>query len=155
MPSTKSIKQRIRSVKNIAQITKAMEVVSATKMRKAQMHALSSRPYAVASFQLLRNLLTRVSVRPPLLVLRPVASSLLCVVTSDKGLAGGFNARVLERVERHIEKYRRSQIPVHMITVGRKAKEHFEKNIPLVYSWIGFGDYYTGSETVPVADVML
>src|SRR3989344_7793644 len=95
MPSIKTIKQRIKSVKSTSQITKAMEVVSATKMRRSQEFAIKARPYAVASLELMHNLLRRSPVRPALLKSRPVKKSALIVVTSDKGLAGPFHTNVL------------------------------------------------------------
>lgn len=102
MSSTKQIKQRIKSVKNTAQITKAMEVVSATKMRKSQEFAIRARPYAVASLEMLKNMFSRTPALPPLLRKREVKKSTLLVVTSDKGLAGAFNANVLKRTEKWI-----------------------------------------------------
>ncbi|MBI2053222.1 MAG: F0F1 ATP synthase subunit gamma, partial [Candidatus Sungbacteria bacterium] len=77
MSSVKAIKQRIKSVKNTSQITKAMEVVSATKMRKAQQFALSARPYAVASLEIAENLLshTPTKLMPPLFIPREIKKS--------------------------------------------------------------------------------
>ena len=99
MPSTKTIKQRIKSVKNTSQITKAMEVVSATKMRRSQGFALAARPYAVVSLEMLKNLIARTpeNILPLLLKARKVEKSVLLVVTSDKGLAGAFNSNVIKR----------------------------------------------------------
>ena len=152
MPSTKVIKQRIKSVKNTAQITKAMEVVSATKMRKAQGFALSARPYAVASLEMLKNLLARTPVLPPLLQKRVVKKSALLVVTSDKGLAGAFNANVLRKAEALV----RRKNDTALITVGKKAKEYFERrNISILKSFWGFGDYSGLQETLPVANTVM
>lgn len=151
MASTKAIKQRIKSVKNTAQITKAMEVVSATKMRKAQGFALSARPYAVASLEMLKNLLARTPVLPPLLQKREVKKSALLVVTSDKGLAGAFNANVLRKAEA-----RAQQPAVTLITVGKKARDYFERRkAPVLKNFWGFGDYSTLPETLPVADMII
>jgi F-type H+-transporting ATPase subunit gamma len=79
MQSLRDIKRRMRSVKNIAQITKAMEVVSMTKMRRSQMFALAARPYALASLDMLQNLLamTPENKLPALLSTRPIKNSLL------------------------------------------------------------------------------
>lgn len=109
MPSVKSIQQRIKSVKNTRQITKAMEAVSATKMRRAQRSALDGRPYALAALEMLRNVMQRTEYRPELLAEREVSRAVLVVVTSDKGLAGAFNASVLRKAEAwivgHSQKY--------------------------------------------------
>ncbi|MBI2640518.1 MAG: F0F1 ATP synthase subunit gamma [Candidatus Sungbacteria bacterium] len=135
MTSTKSIKQRIKSVKNTSQITKAMEVVSATKMRKSQGFAVSARPYAAASLELMKNLLIRTPSLPPLLQARPVRTSALLVVTSDKGLAGAFNT---------------------LITVGKKSRDFLERRgHPIQDSFWGFGDYSTLEQTLPVAETLL
>src|SRR3989344_6972630 len=124
MPSTKSLKQRIRSVKNTAQITKAMEAVSATKMRKSQEFALKARPYAVASLEMLKNILARTNVLPPLLSSRQIKTSLLLVVTSDKGLAGAFNSNLLKLAENWVENKRRADQSFLLVTVGKKAREY-------------------------------
>ena len=109
MASTKAVKQRIKSVKNTAQITKAMEVVSATKMRKSQQFALAARPYAVASLEMAKNLLKRTPEKllPALLREREIQRRALLVVTSDKGLAGAFNTNVLRRADLWIAEQKR------------------------------------------------
>lgn len=156
MPSTKQIKQRIKSTKNTAQITKAMEVVSATKMRKAQEFALSARPFAVASLEMLENLIKRTPVLPPLLQKREVKNSLLLVVTSDKGLAGAFNANILKKADQWIEKKRAQESHFSLVTVGKKAKEYFERRrIPITQSFWGFGDYSQIEDTMPIAEMIL
>lgn len=156
MTSTKSIKQRIKSVKNTSQITKAMEVVSATKMRKAQEFAVRARPYAAASLELLRNLLSRTPALPPLLMARPVKTSVLLVVTSDKGLAGAFNANVLKKAEAWAENKKMSGASYSLITVGKKSRDYFEKRgHPIQESFWGFGDYSTLEQTLPVAQTVL
>jgi F-type H+-transporting ATPase subunit gamma len=172
MPSPKAIKQRIKSTKRTAQITKAMEVVSATKMRKAQEFALSARPFAVASLEMLENLIKRtpmlVGELPPLLQKREIRNSLLLVVTSDKGLAGAFNANVLKKAEQWIEARRLLKSNFNrdyaLITVGKKAKEYFSarggsasggERYPILKSFWGFGDYRKLEDTLPVAELVL
>ena len=156
MPSTKEIKRRIKSVKNTSQITKAMEVVSATKMRKSQSFALASRPYAVASLEMLSNLLERTSLSPPLLRKRTIKNSALLVVTSDKGLAGAFNANVLRTAEMWLDSKNESGQELNLITVGKKAKEYFERRrIEIQRSFSGFGDFFTLAETLPIAETVI
>ena len=158
MPSTRDIKRRIRSVKNTSQITKAMEVVSATKMRKSQQFALSARPYAVTSLEMLKNLFLRTpeSHIPPLLTARPIQNSLVVVITSDKGLAGAFNANMLKKAEAMLAEYKVLRRPYILVTVGKKAKEYFERrNEPIREAHIGYGDYATPEETQPIADMMI
>ncbi len=152
MPSIKTIKQRIKSVKSTSQITKAMEVVSATKMRRSQEFALRARPYAIASLELMHNLLRRSPARPPLLKSRPVKKSALLVITSDKGLAGAFNANVLRRAE----EWHRLHPGSAIFTVGKKAREYFERRgIPLLKSYSEFGDFTELAQTLPIADRLI
>lgn len=156
MSSTKSIKQRIKSVKNTSQITKAMEVVSATKMRKSQDFAIRARPYAAASLEMLKNLLSRTPVLPALLQERTVKNSILLVITSDKGLAGAFNANVLKKAEKWITEKRLLKSDFTLITVGKKARDHFQKrNVPVQESFWGFGDYSSLKDTLPVAKTIM
>src|SRR3989344_4891031 len=100
MESTQSIKRRIKAVINTAQITKAMEMVSANKMRRSQEAALASRPYALAALALLSELSRRAPVLPPLMEKRETKSTLVLVVTGDKGLAGSLNSNVFRRFEK-------------------------------------------------------
>lgn len=156
MPSTKLIKQRIKSVKNTSQITKAMEVVSATKMRRSQEFALRARPYAVASLEMMQNVLRRTLLLPALLQRRAVKNSALLVVTSDKGLAGAFNANVLKKAEIWTENKKAAGALYALIIVGKKAKEYFEhRGHPIARIFRDFGDYSTLDETLPVADAIL
>lgn len=150
--AVKAITRRIKSVKNTAHITKAMEVVSATKMRRSQGFALRARPYAVAALEMLKNTLSRISVLPPLLRERPIRTSALLVIASDKGLAGAFNANVLRKAETFIRTDNNSK-NFAFITVGKKARDYFERrSISCDKSFLGFGDYSDLQETLPVAD---
>jgi F-type H+-transporting ATPase subunit gamma len=118
MPSTRDIRRRIRSVKNTAQITKAMQMVAAAKMRKAQQAALAGRPYAT----LMNEVLGEVSgsagdFTHPLMEKREVRKRALIVVSSDKGLCGGLNSNLL----REAAKFDRNT--TIFITAGRKASQ--------------------------------
>lgn len=166
MASAKDIKRRIRSVKNTSQITKAMEVVSATKMRRSQTAALSGRPYAVAALDILSNISRRMSSQRTDQAVsgRWLAVSaggrrgtngrvLLAVITSDKGLAGAFNSNVLRLVERWRREHDGEAFDV--ATVGKKARDYFmARGIAPVASFTGFGDYAVRLETEPLADVL-
>ncbi len=119
MPSTRDIRRRIKSVKNTAQITKAMQMVAASKMRKAQDGALAGRPYA----QLMNGVLAEVSASAgefthPLLDKREIKTRGLIVVSSDKGLCGALNTNLLREVGRYD-----AATTVH-ITAGRKASQY-------------------------------
>ena len=100
MPSTRDIRRRIKSVRNTAQITKAMQMIAAAKMRKAQQRALDARPYA----RMLNRVLVSLSKHTedelhPLLQIRPVKHTLVYVVSTDKGLCGGLNTNLLREVQ--------------------------------------------------------
>lgn len=157
MPSAKAVKQRIRSVKNTAQITKAMEVVSATKMRRSQEFAIKARPYAIASLNLLRNLVAKTKELPGILEKREKKECYgLLVVTSDKGLAGALNANVIRKAEAWIKVRRANNENIILVAVGKRAKDYFEhKGVPIHKSFWGFGDMISLEETLPVADVLI
>lgn len=126
MASLRDIRKRIRSTKNTQQITKAMKMVSAAKLRKAQDAILAARPYAHALDQMMNDLAARAeSVAHPLLTARPVKKVELLILTSDRGLAGGFNANVTRRALRFIGENAFEQVQVS--TVGRKGNEFFKR----------------------------
>ncbi|OHB20745.1 MAG: ATP synthase F1 subunit gamma [Parcubacteria group bacterium RIFCSPLOWO2_01_FULL_48_18] len=180
MPSARAIKKRIRSTRNIAQITKAMEAVSAVKMRKSQAVALRSRPYALAALEILKNLSPSTGLGAgggigvedqtlsPLLEQRPVQKICLVVVTSDKGLAGAFNSNVLRRTldfirnndsilqdpkrSRGTEGLERSR-RIDVIAVGKKGRDFLKKrDIRVVDEITGIGDWALPEQTKPIAE---
>lgn len=156
MSSSKEIKNRARSVKNIAQITKAMEAVSATKMRKSQGCAISARPFAIASFEMLQGLIKYASVFSSALKNRKASHSLVCVVSSDKGLAGAFNANVFREAEKLLARMRKDNKLYALVTIGKKAKDYFEHRRENVErSFVGFGDFSAFSQTASVTDALL
>ncbi len=124
MASTQALKLRIRSVKNTRQITKAMQLVAASKMRRSQEATKASAPYTLAARQLLTALSGRASVKDhPLFVQRPVKSRLLIVIASDKGLAGAYNSNVLRLFTQELASDAKANIRTTTITVGKKASQ--------------------------------
>jgi F-type H+-transporting ATPase subunit gamma len=116
MPSTLDIRRRIRSVKNTAQITKAMQMVAASKMRKSQAAALSGRPYQEALFRVLAALRGKVDPQAsPLLVERTVRRELILVISSDKGLCGALNTNLFRELTAI------DAVDPSFIAIGRKA----------------------------------
>ena len=109
MPTLRTIRLRIKGTKNIKQITRAMEAVSAVKMRKSQGVALAARPYATAALEVLKRMSASPRTdlgseeRSVLGEHRKVENTMLVVITSDKGLAGPFNANVLKKAEQFIK----------------------------------------------------
>jgi F-type H+-transporting ATPase subunit gamma len=130
MPSLIDIRRRIRSVKNTQQITKAMKMVSAAKLRRAQDRVIASRPYG----RLLRTVLGNVAAAGgsgeeaaanPLLAQRPEQRILLVLLTSDKGLAGAFNSNLIKGGLRFLAEH--SAAEVRMMLIGRKGRDFFRK----------------------------
>jgi F-type H+-transporting ATPase subunit gamma len=151
--SLQNLKRRLAGVKNVNQITRAMELVAATKMRKSQDIALASRPYAYAALDLLARLTALDGVvLPPLLEKRTVKNTAVVLVTSDKGLAGAFNANVLRAFERMAQ-----DIPpdAAFIAVGQKAANYLEKRRALREKFIRVGDYTTVDEVRPIAELLV
>ncbi len=152
MSTSRVIKKRIRSTKNIKQITKAMQAVSAVKMRKSEEVALKARPYAYAALEILKNVTQGVGEHAsysPLLDAREVKKTLLVVVTSDKGLAGSFNTNVLRAAERFIKK---STVPIEIIAVGKKGRDFFARRESFISrEFLGIGDSASIEETQPIA----
>lgn len=124
MASTQILKSRIRSVKSTRQITKAMQLVAASKMRRAQDATKASAPYTLAARQLLTALSTHTSVKfHPLFVSRPVKTRLLIVIASDKGLAGAYNSNIVRVYANELRADDAAGIKNTTITVGRKAAQ--------------------------------
>ncbi len=133
MASLKSIKKRIVSVKNTRQITKAMKMVSAAKLRRAQESVVAARPYAKKLSDVLQSLAGNLEGDlHPLLEKREAKKLLLIVVTSDRGLCGGFNANLCKTAERFIKENKDVYEQVSLLTVGRKGYEAL-KNRHTIY----------------------
>jgi F-type H+-transporting ATPase subunit gamma len=124
MASTQLLKSRIRSVKSTRQITKAMQLVAASKMRRAQEATKASAPYTLAARQLLTAISTHTSVKNhPAFVSRPVKTRLLIVIASDKGLAGAYNSNIVRVYANELKADDKAGIKNTTITVGRKAAQ--------------------------------
>ena len=127
MASLRDIRKRIRSVKSTQQITKAMKMVSAAKLRRAQDAIIAARPYARAVDQMIADLVARSEgLSHPLLVTRLARRVEILAISSDRGLAGGFNANVIRRVTRFIYENERTAT-IRLTTVGRKGVEAFRR----------------------------
>ncbi|MCM0080639.1 ATP synthase F1 subunit gamma [Geomonas sp. Red32] len=124
MANLKSIKKRIVSVKNTRQITKAMKMVSAAKLRRAQENVVAARPYAAKLAEVLERLAkSQDTDASPLMVKRDGGRALLMVVTSDRGLCGGFNANLCKAAERFLRERKGDFSEVSLMTLGRKGYE--------------------------------
>lgn len=149
MAGLKAIKGKIRSINKTRKVTKAMEAVSAAKMRKAQLSAQHGRAYARAA----ASVLARVSgsgaiARHPFMAVRPVASALYIVITSDRGLAGNLNGGVLKAAYADIKERKLPPERVSIIAVGRKANDYFEKRGYAIASYHENADERVTSATI-------
>lgn len=154
MQSTQQIRRQIQSTKNTSQITKAMEMVAASKMKKSQETALMARPYAQVALHLLENVSESIEPRKHILLeKREVKNLCLVVVTSDKGLCGGLNSNILREAQKIVDKNNDKNISV--VAVGKKAENYFRKrkNISAVFN--GIGDSVELRETLPISKLLI
>jgi F-type H+-transporting ATPase subunit gamma len=158
MPSLKDIRGRIGSVRNIAQITRAMEMVAASRMKRAQDAILAARPYSDE----LRDALSRVAAVvgeevDPLLARRPVRRVALIMITTDRGLAGSLNANAIRAALRWTQERLGSHdgeqpIEVEAITIGRKGRDGLRRaGIPIAAHFAQLGDRPSFSDVTPIA----
>ena len=126
MATDREIRRRIRSVRNIAKVTRAMEAVSASKMRRAQAQVEATRPYAAKAWEVLTflaNLRRSRADLQPLLQVRGMQRVILLLITADRGLAGGLNSTVISHAWRHIKQWQDEGKEVSLVTVGRKGRD--------------------------------
>lgn len=157
MASEREIRRRIRSVHNMSQITRAMEMVSAAKMRKAQQRVLASRPYA----EKLRGVIADLSVATadpevlaqyPLLAEREIARAAVILITPDRGLTGALNTNIIRRASRYI--LTDAGVPVEVIAAGKKGRDFMVRTGQNVAaSFTGLGDNVSLDDLRPVAEV--
>ena len=138
MANLKDIRDRIKSVKSIQKVTKAMKMVAAAKMRRAQENMEQSRPYSSRLTEIIHNLLPDVDRGLlPLLNVREVKRVGYVVVTSDKGLAGSFNSSVLRKSQNEIDELGKENVDVFCI--GKKARDHFKsRGYTIIESHVDF-----------------
>ncbi|MBQ6852446.1 MAG: ATP synthase F1 subunit gamma [Oscillospiraceae bacterium] len=149
--STKEIKNRIRSMESTKQITKAMEMVAASKLRRAQAQVLSSRPYFEILYTAIRDIVgTNKEFSAPYLVKRPVKKSAYIVIAGDRGLAGGYNSNVFKQVMAQIQGKDAAVLPI-----GKKAVDYFKAHhIPVLTEAnvfaedVSIGDCFTMAKTL-------
>ncbi len=136
MPSLKDIRKRIRSVRSAQQITKAMEMVAAAKLRRAQARALAARPYAAKISTMLANLAAAgAELEHPLLQARPeVTVTALVVVASDRGLCGAYNSNIIRAAEQRLRRAPAGSLA--LVCVGRKPRDYFRRRrVPMLASY--------------------
>ena len=159
MPSLIDIRRRIRSVKNMQQITKAMKMVSAAKLRRAQERAVASRPYARMMQHMLSNIAAAAAgndevTELPLLQVRDERRIQLIVVSSDTGLAGAFNSNLLRSAQRFVDEHSGADLRVE--TIGRKSRDYFRKRkFNLSGEYVGIVEKPKLEQAREIADKMI
>jgi len=145
MPSLKSIRRRITSVKSTQKITRAMKMVAAARLNRAQLRIKALRPYAVKTAEVLRSLAGRAGGDEEgahqLLAQRPVKRVLLLVLTSDRGLAGAFNSSIQRAAERKIAELKGEGFEVLLGAIGRKGRDYLKRRgLDARHDWSGMGE---------------
>ncbi len=157
----RAIRDRIRSVTNTAKVTRAMELVAASKMRRAQDNALRSRPYAQQMISVLSQLagvMSTTDAEPehPLLESRPVDSLLYVHITADRGLAGGLNGNMNRRGASLLLEYQPTVSRISVLPVGRKGRDFFRRaGMEIVADFSELGDFPTFEDVRPIARIVM
>lgn len=148
----REIKRRIKSVKNTRQITKAMKMVAAAKLRRAQERAQSSRPYAEKLKEVINSIASGTTFKHPMLQTRPIKKTGYLVISSDRGLAGGLNSNLLRSVITAIQERHNSQDEYVIFAVGKKARDFFVKRgFPIIEEVVGVPDAPTFADIQGIA----
>jgi F-type H+-transporting ATPase subunit gamma len=158
MPSRQQIKGRIRSVRNTRQITKAMEMVSAARMRRAQDHARRTRRYSVAARELLTSLRAQIDIDAyQLFAAHPVKTRLLITISSDRGLAGAYDGNVLRQLTRELQQDKAAGIITQCITIGRQAANFTARlsGVKVIDAYRDFPDQPTAENIQPIVHTAL
>ena len=155
MASMQDIRRRAKSVRNIEQITRAMKMVSAAKLRRAQNTLFAARPYADKMEAVLRRLGGRTDTSlHPLLASREVKRTGFVIITSDRGLAGGFSANVIRTAEQAMKQYPREEIA--LVTVGRKGRDYFKRrNYEIIGDFVGLGEEIQFSQAHTISESII
>lgn len=156
MANLKAIKKRIVSVKNTRQITKAMKMVSAAKLRRAQENVVAARPYAKKLGEVLARL-TAISDADssPLQEKREAKNALLLVVTSDRGLCGGFNTNLCKAADRFVNENKTKYASLSVMTIGRKGFEYLKNRQKVYKNQAGVLNKFTYQTAVTLAQEVI
>src|SRR5437773_8517577 len=150
MANTQDIRRRIRSIRNTAQITKAMQMVAASKMRKAQQHALAGRPYAALMNRVFVSLQKRTDPKlHPLLEIRPVQKELVLIISTDKGLCGALNTNLFREATNF------DQTKTVFVVTGRKARQFIARTKRELLADFELKDSPSFVETKPISKFCL
>ena len=157
MPSAREVRNRIKSVKNIGQITRALEAVSASRVRKAQARVLASRAFAEKAWEILLNVQAAASggasLHPLLTEREEIKNIMIVLITSDRGLAGAFNTNIIRVVQRFAS---RMDAPVQFVTIGRKGRDALLRaGENVVADFADIGDDLTIADLSPISRIAI
>jgi len=150
------IRRRIRSVESTMKITRAMELISTARIGKAQARLVAARPYAAKLDEVIRNVAAAGGTSHPLLEQREVETAGVVIVSSDRGLAGGYNHSVIRIGESAIRAHTRAGRRVNLYVVGRKAQSYFAyRKQPIEHAWLNVTDLPVYADARMIANVLL
>ncbi len=155
MPDIRKVRRRIKGVQNIAKITRAMEMIAASKMRKAQERGLAGRPYSEKIEQVIADLaaLPETGILHPLLQWRPEKKLTIVHITPDRGLCGGLNANINRSLSSFVLE---QQKPVEIIAVGRKGRDFAHRaGLDIEAEFTGLGDAPSFIDTLPISNIVI
>ncbi|MGD0779363.1 MAG: ATP synthase F1 subunit gamma [Dehalococcoidales bacterium] len=155
MPDIRKVRRRIRGVRNIAKITRAMEMIAASRMRKAQERGLAGRPYAEKIEQVIADLaaLPDIGLQHPLLQSRDIKKIAVVHITPDRGLCGGLNANLNRQLASFILQ---QKVPVEVVAVGRKGRDFSVRNAcTLCAEFTQLSDQPGYLDTLPVSNIVI
>ena len=155
MPSLIDLRRRIRAVKNTQQITKAMKMIAASRLRKSQERIINARPYANETLRVLQNLASRTDpAAHPLLAVREEKTALIVVITADKGLCGSFNTNIIKAAGE--EMLAVGGRAVVLALIGRRGRDFFaRRGYPVVYDRTHFFQHLAFDDAVAIAQVAI
>jgi F-type H+-transporting ATPase subunit gamma len=155
MPSLIDLRRRIRAVKSTQQITKAMKMIAASRLRKSQERIVNARPFAEEALRVLRGLAARTDASAhPLLAIREEKTALVFVLTADKGLCGSFNTNIVKAAGQEILSRPGRRVTLGLI--GRRGRDFFRRRgYPIVYERVNFFQHLRFEDAMAIADVAI
>ena len=156
MPSLKDIKRKVTAVQKTKQITRAMNMVAASKFKSAQLKMENFRPYAGKFMDVLNSVALRVSdISHPLLAVRDPKRIRVICMTSDRGLCAGFNSNLIKATERFIKEKKKEGKEIGMISVGRKGRDYFRKKANILAQMVDCLSKFDMTLAVSIADEVI
>lgn len=151
----KEVKTKISSVENVEKLTSALETFAALKMKKVQQKESDSRPFAFKIMKILKRVDGVLKRKDSVFLREPKEGKILvCVVSSDRGFCGPFNANILRFARKNIEEIKKEG-EVEVMPIGKKAIKFFNKKYNVKYSYSGVGDYWELDEVKPISDFLI